>query len=499
MTPFRPVTIATVAMLVFASGALAQRVELRGRGDVDTDIFLRRLIDSGAYVLITRDTLLSHSDTIPGTALVAGSTVRIDGVITGDLVIVDANVFLRPGARVLGAVRNIAGGLYASELATVQHGTHSRPNAAYVVRELEDGTVVLQGLTHRSVLVTDGLFGLRAPTYDRVDGLSVGLGAGYLLPRLGRVEPVLRGRVEYRSQRGVLTGGAGLELERGRSTVAAGVERTTMTNERWIQSDWVNTATYLLAANDRRDYYEADRGFVELQRVLEEGPRTTTALLRGQVEDARTLHAGTPWTLFGTPREDNIEVADGRIASVTAAAVMEWRLPLHVIRVHGSVEAAGGVLDGEHSFNAYVADMKWAMSTFRDHTLSLRGHAQGPLPGTRSLPPQRWSFVGGTGTLPTFGIAEFRGDRVALLETRYSVPTPLRVRFAGAPDVELLHIVGMAWTADDTQSLEQNVGAGLRFSLLSVRAIVDPARAGRVILSLGLELPRPRYPWLPDS
>jgi hypothetical protein len=103
MTPSRPVTIATVALLVFASGALAQRVELRGRGDVDTDIFLRRLINSGAYVLIARDTLLSHNDTIPGTALVAGSTVRIDGVVAGDLIAVDANVFLRPTARVARA------------------------------------------------------------------------------------------------------------------------------------------------------------------------------------------------------------------------------------------------------------------------------------------------------------------------------------------------------------------------------------------------------------
>jgi hypothetical protein len=499
MTLLRPVIIAAVALLVLASGTVAQRVEVRGRGDVDNDIFLRRLIDSGAYTLLARDTLLRHSDTIPGTALVAGATMRIEGVITGDLVIVDANVFLRPGARVLGKVRNIAGGLYSSELATLHGGSASYPNAAYVVRSLEDGTVVLQGLTRRSVLVLDGLFGLRAPTYDRVDGLSLGLGAGYLLPRLGRIEPVLRGRVEYRSQRGVLSGGAELELPRGRSSLAVGAERTTITNERWIQTDWVNTATFLLAANDRRDYYEADRGYVEARRVLEEGARTTTAVLRGQVEDARSLRAGSPWTLFGTPRDDNIAVADGRITSLAASARMEWRHRLHIVGLHGTAEAAGSVLDGDHSFNAYVAGVHWAMAAFSDHTLTIRGHAQGPLPGTRSLPPQRWSFVGGTGTLPTFGIAEFRGDRVAFVETRYAVPTPLRIRFVGSPDVELLHIVGRAWTADETPSLEQNLGAGLRFSLLSVRAVIDPARADRVLFSLSLELPRPRYPWLPDS
>jgi hypothetical protein len=499
MRALRPVIPAIVALLILAPDALAQRVELRGRGDAGTDAFLRRLIEGGDYVLIARDTIIRHNDTIPGTALVTGSTVRIEGVVTGNLIIVDANVFLRPSARVLGDVRSIAAGLYASELATVQGATLSYPDAAYRVQELDDGTIIVQGVTRRSLLVLDGILGFRAPTYDRVDGVTLGLGAGYLLPRMGRIEPMLHGRVEYRSQRGVITGGTELVMPRGRSVLAVGAERTTITNEQWIQADWVNTATFLVGASDRRDYYEADRGHVEFRRVLEEGPRTTTAYLRGQVEDARTLSAGSPWTFFGTPREDNIAGVEGRTSSMIAAAMMEWAQPLHVVRLHGRVEAAGRALRGDHSFNAWVADLHWAMSAFSVHTLTIRGHAQGPLPGTRSLPPQRWSFIGGTRTLPTFRMAEFRGDRVALIESRYAVPTPLRVRFVGSPDVELLHAAGMAWTADESRSLEQNVGAGLRFSLLSAWVFVDPARTGNTRFSIQFELPRPRHPWLPDS
>jgi hypothetical protein len=502
MKPILTCIMLPALLLAAALPAAAQPVELRGRGDIDNDTFLRRLIDSGAYTLISRDTLLRHADTIPGTALVAGATVRIEGVITGDLVIVDANVFLRPSARILGGVRNIGAGLYPSELATVMGGTRSEPNAPYRVVEREDGTVVILGVLRPDLLVREGLFGIRAPTYDRVDGVTLGLGAAYLLPRVGRIEPRVRGRVEYRSQRGVITGGAALELARGRTELAAGAERTTITNERWIQTDFENSVTFLLGASDRRDYYEADRAFVELRRVLETGPRTTTLHLRGQVEDGRTLRAGSPWTFWGTPRPDNIAIDDGRITSASGNVTVEWAQPQHAATISAGMEVAGSILDGTRSFNAFVADIDWAMAGLRDHTLAIRSHVRGPLPGTDSLPPRRWSFVGGTGTLPTFHTARFRGDRVAFVETRYAIPTRLSIRFAGSPDLEILHAAGMAWSHGENPDLEQNIGAGLRFSILSARIFLDPGASGRagdrLRFVVDFEMPRPRHPWLPE-
>jgi hypothetical protein len=514
MKPLRPVLalrgaaaalVALVALVALTAGAVAspaaaQAVELRGRGDIENDTFLRRLIDRGDWTLVARDTLLRHNDTIPGMVVIAGVTVRIEGVITGDLVIVDANVFLRPSARVLGDVRNIGGGLYASELATVAGGTRSEPNAPYRVLQRDDGTVTVQGVLRPDLFVTDGLFGLRAPTYDRVDGLMLGLGAAYLLPRVGSVEPRVRGRVEYRSQRGVITGGAELDLPRGRSAVTVGAERTTLTNERWIQTDVENSITYFLGASDRRDYYEADRVYLELRSVLEAGPRNTTVFLRGQLEDGRTLGAGAPWTIWGSPRQDNMVIADSRIASALAGLTVDWSQAQHEATISGVLEVAGRQLDGEHAFKAFVTDVDWAMAGFRDHTLAIRSHVRAPLPGTRSLPPQRWSFVGGTGTLPTFHTAAFRGDRVAFVETLYSIPTRVQLRFIGSPDFEVLHAAGMAWTADGDAGLEQNIGAGLRFAILSARVLVDPRHTGsdRLRFVVDLEMPRPRRPWHPE-
>jgi hypothetical protein len=476
----------------------AQEVEFRGRGDIENDLFLRALIERGAYTLIARDTLLTAADTIHGTALVLRATVRLDGVITGDLVIVDANVFLRPNARILGSVRNIAGGLYPSELAVVQGGVRNQPNAPYLVRREGDGArLVVLGTVRPSVFVRPGLFGFAIPTYDRVDGLTLSYSTGLLLPRVERIEPVLTGRVDYRSQRGAITGGLELELPRGATSLTLGAERTTLTNERWIRDDLDNSVSFLFTAKDLRDYYEADRAYAEVARVLESGERTTDVFVRGQVENSRTLRAGTPWTVLGTPRADNIVVDDGRISSVLAGGSMEWMQPLHRVRVSAVVEAAAHALGGDHAFTRYLLSADWAMAGFANHTLRLQPHFQGPLPGTTSLPRQRWSFVGGSGTLYTFDIAEFRGDRVLFVATQYIIPLDrIRVRFLGSPDLEAMHLVGMAWTADERRDLEQNVGLRLRFPLVNVRVVTDPAAwVDDLKVSVGVNLPRRSWPW----
>jgi hypothetical protein len=491
----RRTLLAAALLLAVGSPALAQRVEIRGRGDAEHDVFLRALVRSGDYTLLSRDTLIARGDTVHGNALVLLGTLRLDGVVTGDLVIVDANVFLRPSARVHGSVHNIAGGYYPSELATVGGPIRSAPNAPYMA-QLRDDALIIQGTAQPSPIVTPGLRGFGIPTYDRVDGLTLSYSAGLLLPRVGRVEPIIRGRLDYRSQRGAFTGGLELGLPRGDTELLAGAERATMTNEEWIRDGIENSISFLFLGKDYRDYYEADRFYVELRRTLESGPRTTTAFLRAQLEDGRTLAAGSPWTALGTVREDNLAVDDGRISSVLAGAALHWEHPVHVVRARARAEAAGRVLDAEHAFRAWNLDIDWALAALADHTLRIEGHFSGPLPGTDSLPRQRWSFVGGSGTVHTFEFAEFRGDRVVHVATRYIIPLrPLRMRALGTPDLELLHRTGMAWTAASRPGLEQNVGLRLRAGIFNVRLLADPADWTSRELSVGLNLPRRAYPW----
>jgi hypothetical protein len=100
---------------------------------------------------------------------------------------------------------------------------------------------------------------------------------------------------------------------------------------------------------------------------------------------------------------------------------------------------------------------------------------QAPLAGG-PLPRQRWSFVGGTATLHTLEVAEFYGDHVVFVDTRYIVPMPdrLALPILGTPRVHLLHVAGMAWTDADRRDLHQEAGVELDLGLLYVRYVVVP-------------------------
>jgi hypothetical protein len=486
-------------LLLLAGGAHAQqRIELRGRGDVEHDVFLHALLERDSLVVIATDTVLTRTDTIVGTVLVLGATARIDGVIAGDLVLIDGNVFLRPTARVLGRVHNIGGGLYPSELAVVEGGIRSEPNAPYEVERLEDGTLLIRGTTDRSAVLLEGLYGFSVPTYDRVDGVTVSFGAGLLLPRIALAEPVLRVRADYRSRREKFTGGAELGVTRSRTSFVAGVERTTLTNDRWLKNDIVNSISFLVLGDDYRDYYHADRAYAELRRFLARGNATVSAFLRGQIEDARSLSAGDPWTVRGTPRPENVLVEGERTTSALAGFDVEWSHPLHVMTADVAVELARRVLDGEHAFARFAIDGEWAMAALRDQTLELSFHFRGPLPGSSRAPTQRWTLLGGPGTLYTFDIAHFRGDRLAFLHTIYVIPLPRRLgmRVLGVPALDLIHSVGMAWTEGIAPGFEQNVGLRLRYNLFFVRVVTNPDNfRGDAEVAAGVMLPLRARPW----
>src|SRR5690606_8830262 len=203
---------------------------------------------------------------------------------------------------------------------------------------------------------------------------------------------------------------------------------------------------------------------------------------------------------------------------------------------------------GDFAFGRFAAWADVAMAALANHGLELRLHFRGPLPGTDALPRQRWTFLGGAGTFPAFGIATFRGDRLAFVETTYIIPLGPRpgpdalprqrwtflggagtfpafgiatfrgarlafvettyiiplgprfdVPFLGQPDLELLHVAGMAWTRGQDRDLEQNVAVQLRFPFVTARLATDPTDpVDAARLDLGLTLPRAgRSPWEP--
>jgi hypothetical protein len=487
-----------IAMLLIPSApATAQEVVLRGASDVAVDRRLGQLLELGPH-LISRNTTIERGDTIRGSVLVLDASLIHEGVITGDLVLVGAGAFVRPRSVVGGDLVNVAGGLYRSELASVGGRVIDLPVAPYrVVREPD--VLVIEATRSERRLVLEGIGGLNVPTYDRVNGVTLLWGAGYRLPYLGRIQPQLNGRVGWHTQRGAPGYAASLEFRRGANMVSLGHERAWDTNERWIREDLLNSIGYLLSGRDLRDYHEVERSWLEVSRSFADRSHriNVTVALRGQVEDATSLVAGEPWYMFGSGTRANLPVHDGRIVSALVRGELAWEGDR--TRFDGDVEyeAARQHRGGELHFGRVRSAGNWAMQAFSDHTLAIDYMIQRPV-GAAALPGQRWSFVGGPGTLFTLPMAGHYGDRVVFVESRYIVPLPeaIRIPLLGTPRLQLAHAAGMAWTGDDGPPLHQEMALILDLPLLYVRYSAVPDDPGINDLRVGLSWPiGRRYPW----
>jgi hypothetical protein len=479
-----------------AAPAHAQRVQLVGRGDVEWDARLRDVVDRPGLTIMPHDTAIAPGQTIRGPVLAAGITMRISGTIEGDLIGVDANLFLRPGGRITGDVINVAGGYYPSEQGSVAGTVTSDPNAPYDVER--DGDLFrIVGTESRSLLDLDGVFGFHPPGYDRVDGLNLAWGARYLLPRIGVVEPFVAGRIGYALEREQLQGGGEIGLRRRGTEVAFGAERWTFTNEEWIRNDLLNAWSTFSTGKDYRNYYEADRYYGEIRRILERGALAATARLRFQVEDATSLAAGDPYSLFDPDSiRSNPAINDGRITSAILGFRTDWLRADSELESDVRFEFAQDLLDGDFSFGGFFVDADYAMRAFANHTLEIETHLQGPLPGSDSMPRQRWSFVGGSSTLYTFEFNDFPGDRVAYVESEYFIPfsNRLRLPIVGVPTLGIFHHIGSGWSHGQSARFEQNVGARLLLFFVYLRAVVDPTDFDSVEFGVGLTMPK-SWPW----
>jgi hypothetical protein len=490
--------VLVLAALGGAAPAAAQRFELTGAGEVDLDRHIREIQAAPDIVYITENRVYSQADTLRGTIIVLQASVRFENVIIGRLVGIDASLFVRPGAVITDGVTNILGGFYPSERAEIGGTIINAPNAPY--RLERDGlTWRLIGLDTRPRLELDGVRGVHVPVYDRVSGVTAGVGAALLLPRLGAADPRVRGRVHYHTQRGDLGGGVELRLDAAAYHAAVGAERTTRTNDAWMRSPIINTLTYLFFDNDYLDYYEADRAWAEFGRRLLAGEELSAGIvLRAQAERARTLAAGSPWTVLGADTiRPNRPVDEGDIVSGLLLGDVAWSAETVVLRGGAAVEFAPAALGGDFDFARYEAWAGWAMLALFGHTLEIDARLQGPLPGTDALPLQRWTMIGGGTTLPTFPIGAFHGDRLAFVQTVYSVPMPfLRMPFVRPTMLQFMHVAGMAWSGDETRDLEQNVGVRLQLPVLYLGVVANPADGlDRARFDFSLSIPQRAYPW----
>lgn len=446
-------------------------------------------------VVVPPDTgiVLGREVRVDRALVVTGGPLRLAGHVQGD-VVAFGDIFLRPGAEVAGRVIAYGGGVYGSALALVRGEVLSYRDLT--VEQRADGTRIAVSVVQAPVTAAPrfrlpGIVGLRVPTYDRINGLSVGLGPEIALDT-GRVR--LEPMVTYRTHLGLLDPGVRGHAELGRGFVAdAAVGRGTFTNDRWIRPDFTNSLTMLVSGEDVRNYYRATHVEGTLGRHYDSRLGVFEPFVGARFERSRSVARDTgstsyPWSVLShhnleASRRANPRVTGGRITSALAGARYTLESQRVIGRAGVRVERSLDVERGA-GFTQFVLDAALSLPTADEHLFELLAHGLATSGGT-GVPTQRYGYLGGSGTIPSLFLLAEGGTELAWAEARYTVPVRVvKVPF-GVPTLTARAIAGSAGV-DRLPGLTPNLGVRAAVSLLRADFVFDPRGRGRRVFSLGL-------------
>jgi hypothetical protein len=430
----------------------------------------------------TRRLLVPRGTTLPRTTIIIGGDASVGAGVRGDIIVVGGDLFLSPGAAIDGSAIAIGGAVYGSTLAAVAGGTHSFRDATFDATNAAGAIRLQYRSTPEPVPGVEFplVEGLRMPIYDRVQGLS--LLWGPVLRPTARLQ--LDPTITYRSHIGAWDPGLEVAVQAGDIwSLTLDARRTTLTNDAWIQTDLANSLSSVVSGVDSRNYYRADRGEITFRRV------DRTAALEVQttfgVNTERAWSVGSPdtlgsppWTLRGPGDADNFERANppvrrGRTSSAFVGSNAEWMLGDVRMRGWGRVEVPWQT-PGDVRFVQVTLDGTIQFPTFGVQRFRTDVHAV-VTPGD-TAPPQRFAYLGGTGTLPVMSdLLSLGGDQLFYVDSRYDIPIQrITLPFVGSPMVTFRHRAGSAGI-QGLPRLIQNIGASVSLSLFRVEYAVDPA------------------------
>jgi len=354
--------------------------------------------------------------------------------------------------------------------------------------------------------------GLRTPSYDRVNGLTIPWG-----PRLALGDDKLEvdAIVSYRSHLGNWDPSVEAVLRPGyRNEITLHVGRGTFTNDAWIRSNLINSAAAFFVGSDARNYYRADRATLRLSRTFTSSAFTLAPFVGGNFEKDWSTGSldprQSPWSVFGRThrlkmRRLNPAIWKGEITSIIGGSGVDFFRGELDAKLEATVEHAfrapfescafppGGpiCISDRTAFTQATIHGTVLFPTFGAQTFAFRTHAVVPRGGA---PPQRYAYLGGVGTLATVDLLALGGDRLFFAEGEYKVPFERIVLGpVGSPFVALRYAAGSAGVGE-LPSLIQNLGIGVGVSVLRVDYSIDPAGnrspfSRRSAWSVGVSLP----------
>ena len=513
MTPFTLRSLirslaAALALLAPAAAASGQTLLIQGGEKQEGATILAEamarphvLRTGSGPLVIPRDSQVTESLVVLGRATYLASRVN------GDVIVVGNDLFLRPGVLVTGRAVSLGGIVASTSLGRVEGATLSLRDEEYLVQPSPGGYVLTYvGREPKAprLFQLAGIKGVQIPSYDRVNGLSLPVGA---LVTLGERRVELEPSLTYRSRLGVVDPSlvvriaptAALRLE-GR------VARDTRSNERWINGDLINSLGSFYNGYDQRNWFRSDIGEARVITRIEATSVTIEPFVGGRFERVSPITAaGNVYTIL---KGDSLErrarynplVDEGHIGSALLGAEMRSVGGEVTHRLRAEVEQSFHVPLGREQFTQLTLDGAVDFPTFGMQHLYTRAHAVATTGS--SVPLARYAYLGGGSTLPLLFLLEQGGTDLVYVDSRYHIPIErVQLPVVGPPVLILRHIIGAAGvgnlnapviapaaSADFSTGIQDNVGVGLGFGPLRLEVLTGAVGKKGTKLGVGVSL-----------
>lgn len=470
-----------LAALLAPSALGAQDVVLREPGPERVASIVRAAASQPHALRTGQNPLVLPRDSVVTTSLlVLGRPTYLASRVEGDVVVVGGDLFLRPGSAISGRAVAIGGAVHRTFLGTVGGSTRSFRDDDYAIAQGSQRYELVYQERRRDrppILQLAGVSGLLLPTYDRVVGLSLPVGA---LVTLGDRAVELQPTATYRSRLGVVDPGLTIAIAPERALrVEAQGGRLLRSNDRWIYGDLLNSAATLAFGNDTRNYFRADGGTARAIAHIEGTGITFEPFIGGRYEKVSPITAvGNVYAFSGRKSDEHMArpnplVERGEIGSGLLGASLVYEVGPVTAKLSAEGERSFETPDGTSAFTQLTLDGTIAFPTFGQQRLQIQAH--GVATAGDSTPRARYAYLGRGGTLPLLELLEQGGDRLVFVESRYQIPIALIVLpKVGSPTLHLRHLLGAAGVGS-LPKLEQELGVGVGISVLRVEGTFDAA------------------------
>lgn len=489
------------ALIMTGRLAVAQgpTVVVRDAGPGPVGHYLDELLKKPDTRVLIGDTVTITRDSVyPASVVVLAKRVSLSGTVKGDVVVIGGDLLLKPGGRIEGEGIAIGGAAYNSLLGSARGGLSSHRDFTFDVERTPAGIDLRYretyvGASPTRMFTLPVLFGLRMPTYDRTNGVSLPFGPAITLGP-GTIDLL----ATYRSQIGRVDPSAEGRLTVGRKLwIDAWAGRETRSNETWISGPFSNSLSALISGRDERNWYRATGARATLSKLFETPAMTSTYSLGGATEDAASARpdlfaTSGPWSVTGKTDSvkgmyrPNPQMPGGGITSVIGGAAYRWTAGKVKARLDIDLEVPVSVSTNE-GFQQTTIDGRIDFPTFGLQRYRFEAH--GVITTGDTAPLQRYAYLGGSGTLPTEKLLAFGGDKLLFLESRYEIPVPgIKLPFIGSPTFMFRHILG-AVGVQTLPNITQIVGVRLSVPFIRVQLLMD-TKTRKTKFSAGFSLSR---------